>query len=258
MTTTAPWSTNGVLQYFVDLVGIGSYNSTSMPSTGTAIASDTSNVLLMRYYCMDNVSQAVKSWNSNSNSTDWTYINLSNINPALDVSNYRPRSSSEGKNIFFDKHLLTAGAPNIVTCGFGYNAHTTRCFTWVSVGYYDEYLQVTTTSGDYSNPTQIESFYSGDGRSTINNRGNAIYNRIRWITTDGMSVTTHKVIADFTQPTAGTTQKYYYRVGRPGYWSSERSFTMRNRSDVITNGFNFCQVTDQQGFKGEEYETELS
>ena len=255
LTTTAPWSTNGVLQYFVDLVGIGSYNSTSMPSTGTAIASDTSNMLLMRYYCMDNVSQAVKSWNSNSNSTDWTYINLSNINPALDVSNYRPRSSSEGKNIFFDKHLLTEGAPNIVTCGFGYNAHTTRCFTWVSVGYYDEYLQVTTVSGDYSNPTQIESFYSGDGRSTINNRGNAIYNRIRWITTDGMSVTTHKVIADFTQPTAGTTQKYYYRVGRPGYWSTERSFTMRNRSDVITNGFNFCQVTDQQGFKGEEYET---
>jgi len=33
------------------------------------------------------------------------------------------------------------------------------------------------------------------------------------------------------------------------------SFTLRNRQQLINNGFQFLQVTDQQGFHTEEYET---
>ena len=253
--TGDPWSSSGFAYEYVDLIGIGSYNSTNMPTENTPLTSSAANKMLMRYYCMDTVSQAVTAAASRNNSTDWTYIDLTTTNSDIAVADYRPMASSEGKNIFFDKHLLTPGVPNIVTCSFGYNAHTTRCFTWVSVGYYNEYIQISTTSGDYSAATQYESFKSGDGRASTNNRNNSYYDRIRWITTDGTSVTTHKIILDFTTPTAGTTTTYYYRVGRPGYWTSERSFTMRNRDDVISSGFNFLQVTDQQGFKGEEYQT---
>lgn len=254
---SAPWNTLGTVKWYVDLVGIGSYNSISMPSEGSAQSHTGQNSLLMRYYNMDFVSQAIKASALRSNSTDWTYINLANINPKLSIDNYRPRSSSENKDIFFDKHLLQEGAPNIVTCSFGHNAHTTRCFNWVSVGYYDEYIWFTTTSGDYSDiNNKFESFKLGDGRSANGkNWDNTIYNRIRSITTDGTAFTVHKFIKDFTEPTAGTTITYYYKVGRDGFWSSEKSFTLRNRSDVIANGFNYVQVTDQQGFTGEEYES---
>ena len=113
--------------------------------------------------------------------------------------------------------MLEPGAPNIVTCSFGHNAHTTRCFNWVSKDFYDEYLWFTTTSGDYSNTAnKIESFKAGDGRASTNNRNNAIYDRIRSITTDGTAFTVHKLILDFPEPTQGTTQTYYYKVGRDG------------------------------------------
>ena len=253
--SSAPWNALGAIKWYVDLVGLGSYNGTSMPSEKTPFSQTGTNSLLMRYYNMDNVSQAVKALSARVNSTDWTYINLNNINPSLNIEDYRPRASFENKDLFFNKHLLEEGIPNIITCSFGYNAHATRCFNWISVGYYDEYLWLTTTSGTYLEEDKKQSFKSGDGRASVNNRNNAIYDRIRSITTDGTPFTVHKLIVDFPEPNSGTTQKYYYKVGREGFWSEERSFTMRNRQDVITNGYNYLQVTDQQGFNGEEYES---
>ena len=100
----------------------------------------------------------------------------------------------------------------------------------------------------------FESFKAGDGRDAIKNRDNAIYNRIREVSTDGTPFTVHKFIKDFPEPEIGTTKVYKYKVGRPGAWSEEREFTMRNRADVITSGFNFLQVSDEQGFTEEEYE----
>lgn len=256
LNVSAPWSTLGVTKWYVDLVGIGSYNSISMPCETTAIATNNNSRLLMRYYNMDHVSQAIKAMSARKNSTDWTYINLANINPALTVEDYRPRASFENKDIFFDKHLLKEGAPNIVTCSFGHNAHTTRCFNWVSAGYYDEYIWFSSDGVNFNDVDKFQSFKAGDGRSANGkNWDNAIYNRIRSITTDGTAFTVHKFIKDFYEPAPGVTTKVYYKVGRDGYYSDVKSFTLRNRADVITNGYNFLQVTDQQGFNGEEYET---
>ena len=256
LNVSAPWSTLGVLKWYVDLVGIGSYNSISMPCEATAIATNNNNRVLMRYYNMDHVSQAIKALSARKNSTDWTYINLASINPALTIEDYRPRASFENKDIFFDKHLLKEGAPNIVTCSFGHNAHTTRCFNWVSSGYYDEYIWFSGDGVTFNEVDKFQSFKTGDGRSANGkNWDNAIYNRIRSITTDGTAFTVHKFIKDFTEPYPGTTTTVYYKVGREGFYSDVRSFTLRNRADVIANGFNYLQVTDQQGFNSEEYET---
>jgi hypothetical protein len=49
-------------------------------------------------------------------------------NPKLNKSVYIPKASYESKDVFYNKTKLTDGAPNIITCSFGQNAHTTRCF----------------------------------------------------------------------------------------------------------------------------------
>lgn len=263
MNSTAPWTTNGVIKWYVDLVGIGSYNDKSMPCEASPIATKGSNVLLMRYYNMDPVKQATKALSARSNVKDWTYINMDKINPAIDIQEYTPKNSSQNKNIFFNKHLLVEGAPNIVTCTLGHDAHKTRCFNWVSVGYYDEYIWIRKDGEEYTPENKFESFkkedFNTEGTSQNPNRpanhknwANKIYNRIRSITTDGTPFTVHKFIKDFDEP--ADTQKYYYKVGRDGAWTEERSFTLRNRDKVIEKGFNFLQVSDQQGFNAEEYE----
>jgi len=59
-----------VIKWYVDLVGIGSYNSITMPCEATAISKNDTTTLLMRYYNMDPVSQATKAISARSNSKD--------------------------------------------------------------------------------------------------------------------------------------------------------------------------------------------
>lgn len=255
LNTSTPWTATGVIKWYVDLVGFGTYNSKTLPCESASFAPTGLNILPVRYYTMDPVSQATKTGNKRSNITDWTYLNMANFPTQLNVQDYTPRNSSYGKTIFFNKNLLTNGIPKIVTCTLGYNAHKTRCFTWISVGYYDEFIWIRKEGEEYSDTNKFESFKLGDNRTSTKNWNDSVYNRIRGITTDGTPFTTHKIIKDFDEPVVGTTQKYYYKVGREGFQTEERAFTIRNRSDLVTNGFNFLQVTDQQGFNQEEYET---
>lgn len=263
LNTTAPWTSNGVIKWYVDLVGIGNYNDKSMPCEASPFAIKGKDILLMRYYNMDPVKQATKALSARSNSKDWTYIYLANINPAISIQDYVPKNSSQNKNIFFNKHLLESGAPNIVTCTLGHDAHKTRGFNWISVGYYDEYIWIKKEGEEYTEANKFESFksedFNSDGVSQNPNRPqkhknwtNPIYNRIRSITTDGTPFTVHKFLKDFEEPV--DSQKYYYKCGREGAWTEERSFTLRNREKVIANGYNFLQISDQQGFNSEEYE----
>lgn len=247
-----PWKKDMIVtKGYIDLVGFGMYDNVSMPCEGTAQSTATYDKLFLRYYNMDPVSQAYVAPGSRSNYKDWTYIDLINTNQNINLEDYTPKASSEGKTIFFNKNLLTDGKPVIITCTFGYNAHTTRCFNWVSKGYRDEYLMYKKNSD--SEWTTVESFKAGDGRTSKKNWNNSIYNRIRSITTDGTVFTVHKCIIDLPEPDDSET--YTYKVGYKDNWTDERTFTLRNRQKVIDSGFNFIQVTDQQGFNAEEYET---
>jgi hypothetical protein len=167
-----------------------------MPKEGAQIPITGKNVLYYRYYTMDFVSQAIKATTERNNSKDWTYINLNALDPRMDIYQYTPKASFEGKNIFYNKSKLKEGAPNIVTCTFGQNAHTTRCFNWVSKGYYDEYIWFADEAGNYLEENKFESFKEGDGRTSNKNWNDPIYNRIRSITTDGTAYTVHKFIKD--------------------------------------------------------------
>lgn len=130
----------------------------------------------------------------------------------MDVTVYTPKASKDKKNIFFNKTTIEDDAPSAVTCTFGYNAHTTRCFNWISKGYYDEYLWIRKDGDEYTESNKFESFKEGDNRAVKNNRENSLYNRIRTISTDGVPFTVHKYIIDLPEEN----QKYYYKVGKEG------------------------------------------
>ena len=255
-TSTQLFNKGNVAKYFIDLLGIGEgMESCTSPFNNVRENLTPNNCLIFRYFNMDPVKQALKAPSAldNSANNQWTYFNLANINPKVDISQYRPCNSKEGKSIFFNKAKLVEG-PNIVNCSFGFNAHRTRCFNWVSKGYYDEFIKIWPEGSDEQNAQIYESFKEGDGRSgNGRNWDSDIYNRIRNVATSGEDYTVHKFIHDFDEPI--DTQVYNYKVGREGYWSDTYKFTMRNRDKVIERGFQFVQTTDQQGFHDEEYET---
>ena len=256
LTTTQLFNKGNVAKYFIDLLGIGEgMEACGSPFSNVRTGLTPNNCLIFRYFNMDPVKQALKAPSSldNSNNQQWTYFNLANIAPQVDIQRYTPKNSKQNKNIFFNKAMLTEG-PNVVTCSFGFNAHTTRCFNWLSKGYYDEFIKIWPVEESEDNAQVFESFKEGDNRDgNGRNWDNPIYNRIRNVATSGEDYTVHKFIHDFPEPE--DTQVYNYKVGRDGFWSDIHQFTMRNRDKVIERGFQFVQTTDQQGFHDEEYET---
>lgn len=256
LTSKQLFSGGNVAKYFIDLLGIGAgMEACGSPFNNVRDNLAPKNCLIFRYFNMDPVKQALKAPSAldNSANNQWTYFNLANLAPQIDIQEYIPKNSKQGKNIFFNKAKLVEG-PNVVNCSFGFNAHTTRCFNWISKGYYDEFIKIWKDGTNENTAEIFESFKENDGRSgNGRNWDNPIYNRIRNVSTSGEDYTVHKFIHDFDEPV--DTQVYNFKVGRDGYWSDTYQFTMRNRDKVIERGFQFVQVTDQQGFHDEEYET---
>nr|DAV74029.1 MAG TPA: hypothetical protein [Bacteriophage sp.] len=162
---------------------------------------------------------------------------------------FTPKASWEGKNFFTNKTSFDPFKPNCVRCTFGIHAtagdtyKASRCFNWVSVGNYDEYLRYrkvgqtewivvrSITQGDKNNTAAINKFIDH-------------YKRLRWRTPSGMWVTTHKVVLSNTFE-AG---EYEYQVGRftdESYKNKIYKTKVASNSDVAANGFTFIQETDQ-------------
>lgn len=253
---------------YIDLVGLQILNAGDADKVdaaeNTAYGYLTSKYLFTKYYTMDNVKQATKALSARNNANDMYFVNLEeNIIPRID--SYTPRASFENKNIFFNKTLLDHTKPNKVTMTLGRKACYTfnesnepnddasRCFNWVSVGYYDEYLwyRAYRSDGSYTNWTKVESFKNETGVRKY-------YNRIRAITTDGTPFTTHKVIfthlgEQYDTHTRDKNIYYEYYVGRDETYKSDiRRFVVMSEnagSEVL----NFVQTSDQQGFNWDEY-----
>ena len=199
---------------------------------------------------MDPVSQATKALDKRNNANDWYFVDLTKeLVPSVEA--FTPRASFENKTIFYNKSKLVSLKPNLISCTFGRQAtapNATRCFNWVSVGYFDEYLWHRPKGSSGEGPwTKVESFKNETGVRKY-------YNRIRMEATDGTPFTTHKVILK--NLSVGT---YEYRVGRadangnPSEFASDSlTFTVRGTDD-IKDDFTFVQVSDQQGFNWDEY-----
>lgn len=253
-TAIKPYNNKSGIKWYIDMVGIG---PSGTPAEGSPLSSFSVQNVHMRYFNMDPVSQATKAFNARDNSKDWMSVSLVNPPKEYNMEDLRPRASFENKFLFFNKDLLKEG-PQLLNCTLGYDGHKTRCFNWVSKGYYDEFIQIVKEEEEFTETLgtdMFESFKEGDGRTDNKHWNNKIYNRIRERSTDGTAFTVHKFIKDFTEPVSGETVVYKYKSGRPGFWTPVKTFTLRNRDDVRVNGFNFLHVTDEQGFVEEEYET---
>lgn len=239
---------------YIDLVG---FNKENAESSDTIDASEnkpytylSTDKLFTKYYAMDPVSQATKALDKRNNANDWYFVDLTKeLVPSVEA--FTPRASFENKTIFYNKSKLVSLKPNLISCTFGRQAtapNATRCFNWVSVGYFDEYLWYKSKGSSGEGPwTKVKSFKNETGVRKY-------YNRIRMEATDGTPFTTHKVILK--NLGVGT---YEYRVGRadadgnPSEFASDSlTFTVRGTDD-IKDDFTFVQVSDQQGFNWDEY-----
>jgi len=103
----------------------------------------------------------------------------------------------------------------MVTCSFGINIYTTRCFNWISAGLFDEYVfykkQGTSTWTRVASYGEADS--TGKRKSFSNEIEEIIYNRITGrFPANNTLFTSHKCIIDF--DAVQTPTQYTYKVGR--------------------------------------------
>lgn len=299
------WDKSKLIKGYIDSVSVGLGGEGGSPIM-LPIGAEWSNCIFMRRNQMDPSSQANSAYNKHVTSSLWTVINLTKstvIKPEVETKDAAanneyywtdaqkrdliPRSSAEDKTIFNAASKFSRTSPNIVNITFGIQATdngngATRCFNWVSEGYYDEKVMISTDQKNWKEYHSVDKvtdkqidillankstddqkkvlkeylakFYStyDSGINDMRQRLldlSTIYGKLRWITTSLVAVTSHKVIVKGL--TAGT---YYYKVVREGdesYTSPVMKFTVRANSDC--KEFSFVQVTDQQGFNWQEY-----
>ena len=273
--TKNPYSTEKTIEGYIDLVGIkNNAASTSVFAEGNAPVSikageDIRKCVFVRSFTLDPCQQAQKDHNKKKSSDLWTYVNMNEKSkegfPYYTEEQkhlYVPKASKYNKNIFGTRSTFSENYPNMVNITFGIQATddgvsgATRCFNWISTGYYDEYVEYKKNDETWEQAKTKKSItednykteYVGDTNvATFKN----IYKRIKWVTTNNTVVTTHKAII------RGLNKGVYnYRIRRtsdPLYMSEVFTFTVRTNTEV-QQGFDFVHTTDQQAFNFYEYQ----
>ena len=209
---------------------------------------------------------------------DKEYIEFPKTDEKYPVSRFTPKASWEHKNVCTDKSKLDMDKPNVVSVSFGIDMYKTRCFNWVSAGYFREFVWIR-RKGQETWESRFESYNGVDesdkpGTMTKKTFGDfynnttgqeeplksVIYDRLTGIfPADGTKYTAHRCIVDIvsTKLTSGK-QEYEYVVGRADknmepdadHTSDIQTFTLY--SDDYTP--RIFQITDQQGFHWVEYQ----
>lgn len=263
-----PYSSTNTPVGYIDFVGIKTGNTTfTIPAEGSKpitvkSAENPNECIFVRSFPLDPCSQAQKTHDKKASSSLWTYINMSTKSsdgfPYYsddDKQLFTPKGSVLNKNIFDVRTTFNPNKPNMLNVTFGIQATdagqgATRCFNWISVGYYDEYIEYKKSSESWENAKKSYSIVKGNTYEDSNiNTFIDIYSRIKWVTTNGTAVTTHKTIVR--NLTSGT---YDVRVRRDNsdYVGDVIKFTVRSNSEV-TN-FSFAHTSDQQAFNFYEYQ----
>ena len=197
---------------------------------------------------------------------DTPIISFPHSTGTYEVSKYTPKASFEHKNVSTDKSKLDTEKPNMVYCSFGIDMNKTRCFNWISVGAFDEYIWIRKKGSD-DKWERFESYKdnSEQAKTTFTRKKQdgqfleCIYKRMQGrFPGDGSFYTAHKCILDHNAKVSVETI-YEYTVGRslidgnpdPTHTSEVMYFTIypENTKPRI------YQITDQQGFQWMEYQT---
>jgi len=270
-------------KYFIDSASINKYGSWSAASH-----IQTKNSLYKDTFELDPAKQAFNALTTHDSSrqrwanvaTDYQivsldkeYIEFPKTEEKYPVSNYTPKASYQHKNVCTDKTKLDVDKPNAVTCSFGKNTYTTRCFNWVSVGLFDEYVWIYDSNDNLlgkfesykhidSEVTQKETFPRRREWPVLVN--NTVYSSIdnpRFVgrfPADDSFYTSHKCVIDIVENSVSTPTTFKYIVGRsdkqgnpdPLHSVSGYSFTLYPESYTPR----VYQTTDQQGFHWIEYQ----
>lgn len=260
-----PWVADSTKVGYIDSCGFGADSVYEGTKTFNVYSdSDWNKVLFVRWFMLEPAKQGNKAYASRKTTDLWTYIDLEKQTtkggnslqyyyPDFIKQRYTPRASYENKDFFTIKTRFDETKPNMLNITFGIQATdngagATRCFNWVSVGYYDEFIEWR-RKGETEWNRQLSYVPNDIANSEDINKFIDHYKRLRWCTSDGTWVTTHKVIIKGL--TAG---EYEYRAGRENdssYVSDILSFTVH--SDEEVTNFSFIQTSDQQGFNWAEY-----
>jgi Calcineurin-like phosphoesterase len=255
---------------YVDLLGIlGNKGGTVNGEGGSPIAikstEDMKKCVFTRSFTLDPCSQAQKAYTAKKSSTLCTYFNMdtqaSEAYPYYsneDKFKFLPKASKDEKTIYGTRTTFDSKKPNAINVTFGIQATdngtgATKCFNWVSVGKYDEFIEYRLKGGSINSK---ESISLDNYKTTYADDSNVqvfidIYKRIHWLSTNNTVVTTHKVILRNLK--AG---EYEFRICRSGdesYTSEWKTFIVRTDEEV-NNYFEFVHTTDQQSFNFYEYQ----
>ncbi len=215
-----PWEAN--LIGYIDSCGFGA----EAPAEGNSpllVNDNWNDIIFVRWFMFETAKQGTKAFAKRKTKDLWTYIDLTKNTTKAGNSiqyyysdniklKYTPKASYLGKDFFTISTLFRQDIPNYVNLTFGRQATdsgsgATRCFNWISVGYYDEYVEIRKQGEEWSKHYSI---IEKDSSNTANiNKFINYYKRYKWIAPDGTFVTTHKCIID--KLTAGT---YEYRIRR--------------------------------------------
>lgn len=255
-----PWEAN--LIGYIDSCGFGA--EASAEGNSPLLVNDNWNdIIFVRWFMFETAKQGTKAFAKRKTKDLWTYIDLTKNTTKAGNSiqyyytddiklKYTPKASYLGKNFFTISTLFRQDIPNYVNLTFGRQATdsgsgATRCFNWISVGYYDEYVEIRKQGEEWSKHYSI---IEKDSSNTANiNKFINYYKRYKWIAPDGTFVTTHKCIID--KLTAGT---YEYRIQRDNSNYSSKIYTFKILGDSEVTTFSYIQTSDQQGFNWQEYQ----
>lgn len=272
--------------YYIDSLILNKYygDSTAYWGINTKQTVVPSNCIIKNTFELDPAKQAFQALTSMDSSRrrtekagndiqtlnlDASEISFPNSPQTCPIERFAPKSSKQKKNVSTDKTKLDMEKPNAVSCSFGLNSSTTRCFNWVSAGSFDEYVFIKnkdntwTAFESYKTRTEEEVIPSGSfprRKEFSKTTNNTVYARINGIF-PGCNVryTSHKCILDVV-PSALSEEKktYTYIVGRKtksgtpdfNHCSKEQTFTLYPNTYVPR----IYQTSDQQGFHWIEYQ----
>ena len=224
------------------------------------------NCAMYRTFIGDNVKDknlAYYSGDTNNNFKDFLPIDYTK---ELDVPEpgtyYRPYVVKDGlKSMYFKMISYDPTEPNFVSQSFGFDANKTRCFNWISVGYYDEYLQYRKKG-----TSEWRSIPSINLKGNSQNFHLAVHSRNRLIAGDSTRYTVHKVIlgpnalgfdigvtqemCDEIQAVKGEIKNFEYRVGKEGGWSPIYRMDVKHYDE--NSEVRWLHWTDQQAWQWSE------
>lgn len=198
-----PWEAN--LIGYIDSCGFGA----EAPAEGNSpllVNDNWNDIIFVRWFMFETAKQGTKAFAKRKTKDLWTYIDLTKNTTKAGNSiqyyysdniklKYTPKASYLGKDFFTISTLFRQDIPNYVNLTFGRQATdsgsgATRCFNWISVGYYDEYVEIRKQGEEWSKHYSI---IEKDSSNTANiNKFINYYKRYKWIAPDGTFVTTHK------------------------------------------------------------------